>query len=120
MSQLKPILKVLCGVSGVRGAVIITKDGMVIDSMLEPPFDAETMAAFMSQIAVTITNSLASMGVKEFTRYVMQSNSGRIYMMDLGKSALLALTEGNADQGRMNVALFQAANEIKKSGRIDV
>ncbi|MBI5816727.1 MAG: roadblock/LC7 domain-containing protein [Nitrospinae bacterium] len=120
MSSLKSILKVLCGSEGVKGAIMITKDGMVIETNLDPKFDAETLAAFMSQIYVTITNSLAGLGQKEFTRYVMQSNQAKIFLMDLGKSALITITDVDTDQGKVNVAFFQAANEIKKTGRIDV
>jgi hypothetical protein len=117
---LKSVLKSLCGSKGVRGALIITKDGMVIDSNVGEQYSAETLGAFMSQIAVTITNSLQGLGVKEFTRYVMQSSQMKVYIVDLGKSALIALADVDADAGEMNVALFQAANTIKKTGRIDV
>lgn len=120
MITLKSVLKSLCGSKGVSGALIITKDGMVIDFNLPPPYNAETLAAFMSQIAVTITNSLAGLGVNEFTRYVMQSGQSKIYIVDLGKSALIALADVDVDAGEINVALFQAANTIKKTGRIDV
>ena len=120
MITLKSALKSLCGFKGVRGALIITKDGMAIESNLSPPHNAETLAAFMSQIAVTVTNSLNGLGVKEFTRYVMQSSQSKIYIVDLGKSALIALSDLDVDAGEMNVALFQAANTIKKTGRIEV
>jgi hypothetical protein len=117
---LKSVLKSLCGARGVRGALIITKDGMVIESNLPPPYNADTLAAFMSQIALTITNSLNGLGVNEFTRYVMQSSQSKIYIVDLGRSALIALADMDVDAGEMNVAIFQAANTIKKTGRIEI
>jgi len=120
MSSLKSVLKVLCGAEGVKSAIIITKDGMLIESNLDPKYDAETLGAFMSQIVATITNSLAGLGQKEFARYVMQSNQGKIFLVDLGKSALIAITDVEADLAKVNIAFFQAANEIKKTGRIDV
>lgn len=117
---LKSVLKSLCGSKGMQGALVITRDGMVIESNLSPPHNAETLAAFMSQISVTITNSLSGLGVKEFTRYVMQSGQSKIYIVDLGRSALIAIADVDVDAGEMNVAIFQAANTIKKTGRIDV
>lgn len=120
MNTLKSILKILCNSDYMLGALIITKDGMVIESNLEGKYNAETIGAFMSQVALTIKHALKSLGHDEFTRYIMQSNQGRIYLVDLGKSVLIALTELEVDPGKVNVALFQAANEIKKTGRLDV
>ena len=120
MITLKSVLKSLCGSKGVVGALVITKDGMVIESNLPPSHNPETLAAFMSQIAVTVTNSLNMLGVKEFTRYVMQSGQSKVYILDLGRSALIALADVDVDAGEVNVAIFQAANSIKKTGRIDV
>lgn len=120
MNSLKSVLKILCNSDYMLGALIITKDGMVIESNLSGKHNAETLGAFMSQVAQTIKNSLKSLGHSDFTRYIMQSNQGRIYLVDLGKSVLIALTELDVDAGKVNVALFQAANEIKKTGRLDV
>ena len=120
MNTLKSILKILRNSDYMLGALIITKDGMIIESNLDAGQNAETLGAFMSQVALIIRNSLNSMGQHEFIRYIMQSNQGRIYLVDLGKSVLIAMTELDVDPGKVNVALFQAANEIKKTGRIDV
>ncbi|MBF0171167.1 MAG: roadblock/LC7 domain-containing protein [Nitrospinae bacterium] len=120
MNPLKGALKNLCGPGGMTGALIITKDGMLIESHLEGDVRGETLGAFMSQVALTIKNGMAPMGHTAFTRYIMQSSQGKIYLEDLGKSLLIALSGLDVDSGKVNVALFQAANEIKKTGRLDV
>jgi predicted regulator of Ras-like GTPase activity (Roadblock/LC7/MglB family) len=120
MNSLKSVLKSLCGPGGMIGALIITRDGMVIESYVDDGTDAETVGAFMSQVALTIRNGLAPLGQTAFSRYIMQSSQGRVYLEDLGKSILIALSPLDVDTGKVNVALFQAANEIKKTGRIDV
>lgn len=120
MNSLKSTLKILCNNKQISGALVITKDGMIIESDLGDKFDGETIGAFMSLVAVTIKNSLNSMGHEDFTRYVMQSDNGQIYLVDMGKSFLISLTERDIDTGEINIALFQAANGIKKMGRFDV
>ncbi len=120
MTTIKSTLNILCNNDFIRGGLIITKEGMIIESNVEKQDDAETLGAFMSQIALTIKNSLSEMGQNEFTRYVLQSSKGRIYLVDLGSSVMIALTDIEIDSGKMNVALFQAANEIKKSGRLEI
>jgi len=120
MGTLKASLNVLCNNENVRGVVVITKEGMVIESNMDDTLSAESLGAFMSQIALTIKNSLFSLGYNDFTRYVIQSNQCKIYLVDLGKSVLILITDIEIDQGKINVALYQAANEIKKTWRLDV
>jgi len=120
MNSIKSALKVLCNNKAVRGALIITKDGMVIEANLDKPEEAEAFGAFMSNIALTIKNSLSTMGHDDFNRYVIQSNQGRIFLVDLGNSVLIALTEIDIEMGQVNVALFQAATQVKKTGRLEV
>jgi len=120
MSNLKTSLRMLCNSQEILGALIITKDGMLIESYAVENPTAEMLGALMSNVALVIKNSLHDLGHKEFNRYVIQSNKGRIYLVDLGKSVLIALTDLNVEAGKVNMALFQAANEIKKSGRLDL
>lgn len=120
MSTIKATLGALCANDFVRGGLIITKDGMIIESALQNVSEAETLGAFMSQIALTIKNSLSQLGHEEFTRYVIQSSKGQIFLVDLGQSVMIALTDLDVDIGKVNIALFQAANEIKKGGRLDI
>ncbi|VAX14746.1 hypothetical protein MNBD_NITROSPINAE04-1173 [hydrothermal vent metagenome] len=120
MSTIKSTLGALCSNDFVRSGLIITKDGMIIESALENISEAETLGAFMSQIVLTIRNSLSELGHKDFTRYVIQSSKGQIFLMDLGQSVMIALTDLDVDIAKVNIALFQAATEIKKSGRLNI
>lgn len=120
MSPLKTVLANLCANKGIDAAIIITSEGMVIERRVSENIDDEAVAAFMSQVAQTIRNSLGSMGGGEFTRYSMQSNQGRVYLENLGKSLLIAVGQIDVDPGQINVAIFQAANEIRKMGRLVV
>ena len=120
MSNLKTSLRMLCNNQDILGGIIITRDGMLIESYAVDPKVAEMLGALMSNVALVIKTSIQDLGYQEFSRYVIQSNKGRIYLVDLGKSVLIALTDLNIEIGKVNMALFQAANEIKKSGRIDL
>ncbi|MFW2330927.1 MAG: roadblock/LC7 domain-containing protein [Nitrospinota bacterium] len=118
MNPIKAILKRFCSIKKMRGALVITKDGLIIENHLESDAKAETLGAFMSQVAQTINNSLIVMNEESWVRYTLESNHERVYIENLGKSLLIALSEIDVDTGKINIALFQAANEIKKTGRI--
>ncbi len=119
MSALSVILDSLCEKS-ITAALIITLDGMIIESSQIEKDSAESLSAFMSQITVTIRNSLKNLGHSEFTRYIIRTNQHRVYLVDLGKSTLVAVAEQDVSVDEVNVALFQAATQIKKTGRLDV
>jgi predicted regulator of Ras-like GTPase activity (Roadblock/LC7/MglB family) len=119
MRSLTDILQSLCEGKDM-GALVITKDGMVIESLISDDYERETLSAFMSQVALMIKNPLAQLGHDGFSRYVMESNQGRVFLVDLGQAVLIALTGVDVKIEDLNVAIYQAANEIKKTGRIDV
>lgn len=119
MNTLAQVLSNLCD-GRELGALVITKDGMLIESHISDDYQADTIGAFMSQVALVIKSSLQEMGHDSFTRYILESNQGKVYLVDLGKSVLIALAPSEADPSEMNIALFQAANEIKKTGRLDI
>jgi len=121
MSNLKSILSTLCKGS-IEGALVITLDGMVIETHQLDKRMGETLSAFMSQVSATAKYALKRMGHNEYTRYVITTSQGKkVYLVDLGKSVLIALADDDKKTaGQVNIPLFQAATEIKKTGRIDV
>ncbi len=120
MNALKSALNILRNDHHVRDSLVVTKDGMIIESSLDDIRRAEKLSAYSSQIALTIKASMKDLGFDNFIRYVISSNEGKIYIVDLGQSLLVTLTDLDIDSERINVALFQAANLIKKSGRLDI
>ena len=120
MNALKSALNILRVNNNVRDGLIITKDGMIIESSMDDKRKAEKFSAYSSQIALTIKGSMKDLGFDNFIRYVINTNEGKLYIVDLGQSLLVALTDLEVNSERINVALFQAANLIKKSGRLDI
>jgi predicted regulator of Ras-like GTPase activity (Roadblock/LC7/MglB family) len=117
VNQIAITLERLCN-KEITGSLVITKDGMVVESCNIDKELGITLGAYMSQIALMVRNSIKNMGKNGFSRYIIESNTSKMFLVDLGTSALLALANKESNEEEINVALFQAANELKKSGRL--
>lgn len=120
IQEIVAILKQLNATEGVKGSLIITPDGMPVASLLEGGQDEETLAAISSSIYLSITKSIEKLDLGEAVRYLLCTEFGRVFVIGLGKMILIVLAAQNIHIARINVAMFQAANAIRKSGRLDV
>lgn len=103
----------------IDGSMLITRDGMIIAAAIPAEVSKESVAAFLSSIGLALKTSLQDLGVDGFTRYSISTIDKRIILMDLGKMFLIIFTPLDIDVANVNVEVFQAANMIKKSGRLD-
>ncbi len=114
------ILNQLNSTEGIKGSLIITPDGMPVTSQLPDNQDEETLAAVSSSIFLAISKSMEKLNTGGVIRYVLNAEFGRTFLVDLDKMILIILAEKDIKLAKVNVAIFQAANAIRKSGRLDV
>lgn len=118
--EIAVILKRLNATEGIKGSLLMTPDGMPVTSLLGDGQDGETLSAVASGIFLSIHKSMGKLDLGEVTRYVLCTEFGRVFIISLGKMLLLVLAAPNIKIAQVNVAIFQAANSIKKSGRLEV
>lgn len=119
IDNIKPILENLNKNSGIRGSIIMTKDGIIITSDFEKDYNEDLFAAISSSISLTLNSSLKEADTT-FSRYVITTDNGKLLLLDIGKTILIILTENDINLAQLNLAIFQAAAMIKKSGRIEI
>ncbi|MBI5186537.1 MAG: roadblock/LC7 domain-containing protein [Nitrospinae bacterium] len=120
IQEIAAILKQLNATEGIKGSLIITPDGMPVASLLEGGQDMDTVAAISSSIYLSITKSMEKLAIGDVNRYLLCTEFARFFIIGLGKMILIVLAAHNIQIAKVNVAIFQAANAIKKSGRLDV
>lgn len=118
--EISAILKRLNSTDGIKGSLLMTPDGMPVTSLLGDGQDGDALAAISSSIFLAINKSMGKLDLGEVTRYVLCTEFGRVFIISLGKMILLVLAAQNIKIAQVNVAIFQAANSIKKSGRLEV
>jgi predicted regulator of Ras-like GTPase activity (Roadblock/LC7/MglB family) len=119
--NIEKVLKIINKNPGVKGSMVMTREGIIISSDIGKEYKDDLISAISSSICLTLRNSLSAINQIEFSRYVITCTKGRLFLINLGKEAvLLILTNLNIDIEQMNIFLFDVTNMLKRSGRIDI
>lgn len=118
MSGLRLILENFNDNPGVAGSIVCTRDGILIESRLSERFNDEMIAALVSSVGLTLNNVCLNLNYECFSRYQIFASRGDVIIIDIGKSFFVALLDREADPARVNVAIYQAANELKKQANL--
>ncbi len=120
MSNIQDTLDSLREVPGIKGAALVTPDGIVIASSLSASLDSEVVAGLASFLITTTRRSLNEGGLGAFSRFVLQATNGKILLMDLGESFLVVHTDQFARLESSRMEVEEAAREIQRASRVNV
>lgn len=114
MSQIKPLLGKFNKSEGVIGSLVCTHDGMIIESMLSERFDREMISALISSVGLSLSIACGELGYDYFSRFLVTASKGNVLLANLGKSFFVGVLDKNIDKHKINVAVYQVTNELKK------
>lgn len=111
--ELEKLLVSLRDVGNIEGLSVVSKDGLIISSLLDERFDGETlgaMVATMGGAAETVVGEL-KMGTPE--RIVVESSKGKVIAVEAGKNAILVvISSPNAPLGMLFIEAKKTAGKI--------
>ena len=108
-------LERLCAQHGILGALVATKDGIVVRSHLDPGMDDEASAALVSSLLTSTTSLLGKAGRESMEQIVLRASRGKIIVTDLGNAYLVVVTDRNLD---LSVGLLEIRSAAKVLGRL--
>ena len=114
MSQIKPILGKFNESNGVVGSLICTHGGIIIESAISERFDREMISALVSSVGLSLSNATRELGYEHFSRFHVSASKGTVVLANLGESFFVGLLEKKVETEKINVAVYQATNELKK------
>ncbi|HLU40294.1 MAG TPA: roadblock/LC7 domain-containing protein [Planctomycetota bacterium] len=120
MTAIQDILDALREVPGIKGAALVTPDGIVIGSSLSATLNTDVVAGLASFLITTTRRSLREGGLGKFTRFVLQATNGKVMLIDLGDSFLVVHTDQFARLESSRVEVEEAAREIQRASRVNV
>ena len=120
MTTIQDILDSLREVPGIKGAALVTPDGIVIASSLAASLNSEVVAGLASFLITTTRRSLTEGGLGAFHRFVLQATNGKILLMDLGESFLVVHTDQFARLEASRMEVDEAAREVQRVSRLMV
>lgn len=111
------ILTELNQVAGVKGSMVVTKDGVVVAESLGPDLNKENVAAVSSHMIQVSERSLDGLGRGMFERFALTSAHGRMVFVNLDVGYLVVITRMEMKLGQVLIEVDSAARKIRQLSR---
>ena len=111
------ILQELNQVAGVKGSMVVTKDGVVVAEALGPDLKKESVAAVSSHMIQVSSRGLEELGRGAFERLALTSAHGRMVFVDLDVGYLVVITKMEMQLGQVLIEVDSAARKIRQLHR---
>ena len=111
---MEAILEQLNEAVGIRGCMIMTKDGMLVTSRLGEELSEEIVAAMASGLILSTRKALEAIGLGAFGRLVLKSTEGKIILVDAGVAFLVVLADTRIKLDVTLIDINRAAYRIQK------
>ena len=111
---MEAILKELNRVAGVKGSMVVTKDGVVVAESLGPDLRKEVVAAVSSHMMQVSGRSLEDLGRGTLDRVALTSAHGRMVFVNLDVGYLVVITKMEMKLGQVLIEVESAARKIKQ------
>ncbi|HDN83548.1 MAG TPA: hypothetical protein ENG50_04205 [Candidatus Altiarchaeales archaeon] len=113
--ELIEVLESLSDVGDIDGAVIATRDGLLIASHLPQDVSAETFAAMSATMFGAAETAVSELKKGKIKRIISEAEDCKLIAVDAGPTAaLVALVKPNANLGLVLMEMTKAANMIKE------
>lgn len=118
MNAIHDTLEELHRTSGVRGASVVTLDGLVAAESLDDRFSGEVVAGLASFLLMSLNRSLREGGLGECTQFMLHATHGKVILTALDDAYLVVVFDQFADVAAIKSEVVEAAKRIRRSSRI--
>lgn len=115
---MRAILNQLNKTQGVRGSMIVNRDGIIVASDFSTEVDESAIGAVSSSILGALDAALKRVGLGKFQRFVIGGTENKVALIDAGPSLLLVLLNNDVNLGLVGVELKDAADAIAKKAQL--
>lgn len=112
---MRDVLKGLADVPGIRGSMVITVDGMVVESLLGRSLREEVVAAMAASLILGTRRTVEATG-RTFESFSLVSTHGKMIVADTGSAFLVVVLDRNIDLGHAELEIRSAVRKVKSLG----
>ena len=117
---MRRILRQLNEAVGVKGSLVLSKDGMVIASHIGRELEEDVVAAMAANVILGAAKALARHGLGTFTRFTLVASHGKMVFTDTGPVFLAVVADRNVELGPIDIEIESAAMRIRNLGKVRV
>ena len=111
---MKSLLDQVNRLNGVKGSMVITHDGIMVTSALDPSLDDDTVAALSSSLVITLKRSFDPLGLEMVPEeLVLTAELGKLLFFDLGRAFLVVVTNPQLQMTTDLVDIRSVAKKLK-------
>jgi predicted regulator of Ras-like GTPase activity (Roadblock/LC7/MglB family) len=107
-------LSLINGFRGIRGSMVMSKDGFLIVADVKDRTDVESVAAYASSIIVEINRAWPKLNIGEFKMFSVTGSDGRIVFFNTGRAILVVFLDLSVKMTIFEDELRSAAREIER------
>jgi len=115
----RKVLKSLADVPGVRGSLVVTPDGMVVDSLLGRNMRVEVVGAMAATAIIGTRRATDKAGLGGFESFSLVSTHGKMIVADTGAAFLVVVLDKNIDLGHAELEIRSAVRKVKSIGEMN-
>ena len=118
MSKIKEALVALRGTPGVKGAALLTADGLVAASSLDEACNTDALAGLASYLMTSTNRALQEGAMGACARVTIQASNGKALIVDIADSTLVVVFDQFADVGAARGPVDDAVARIRRFATI--
>jgi predicted regulator of Ras-like GTPase activity (Roadblock/LC7/MglB family) len=114
----KSILAKLNKTAGIRGCMVVNRDGIVAASDFSIDADEAGIGAVTSSILAALEGALKRIRMGKFSRFVISGSEGKVAVVDAGQAILLVVLGTDVNMGMVNVDIKEAAAAVMEKSKM--
>jgi predicted regulator of Ras-like GTPase activity (Roadblock/LC7/MglB family) len=118
MSKIHDVLAELRHAAGVRGAAVVTADGLVAAESLATGLSADVIAGLSSYLMMTTNRCLVEGGYAQGCRLTLNATHGKAVFVALHESFLVVVLDQFAEVEQAEPAIDTAVAQIQRVARL--
>lgn len=118
MSRIHDCVTELHRLPGVKGAALVTNDGLVVAASLDENFQSEVISGLTSYLLMTTQKCLEEGGLGKATQYVLTATHGKAVVVTIDDSSLVVMLDQFADPTQAKREAREAAQRIQRASRL--
>ncbi|MBK8978674.1 MAG: roadblock/LC7 domain-containing protein [Planctomycetes bacterium] len=119
-NRIESLLAELFAVDCVRGAAVVTDDGIVVRSALHGGYREDVVAGLASFLVQTTRRAMTEDGCEapQLDRFVLHATHGKILLASVGEGWLVAITDQFAHLAEFEAQFDDIAVQIRNEVRV--
>ena len=104
---------------GVRGSMIVTAEGLLVDSSMGQDLEEGRVAAIASNIIQKTQTALSSIELRKFSQFILTAVHGKMVFQDIGEAFLVVITDKAINLDHTLIEIKGAAFKIQSRTKME-